>query len=213
MNVAKLNEEVPQPANNIRVDWLSRPSTQVAPDLIGCVLVRHLPDSQIWRGVIVETEAYAPDDPACHAYRRRTTRNAVMFGPAGVAYVYVIYGIYHCLNIVTDLDGIPSAVLIRALQFASVPPWVTPQPHPKPHRVAAGPGKLCRALSIDRALNATPLQPGQPLWLEHRSDRWQQQFQAGLLTLTQTTRIGLTQGQDLPWRWYLTHCAAVSKSG
>ena len=217
MNVAKLNEEAPQPAQHIRADWLSRPSLQVAPDLIGCVLVRHLSDGQVWRGVIVETEAYAPDDPACHAYRRRTTRNAVMFGPAGVAYVYVIYGIYHCLNVVTDRDGIPSAVLIRALQFASVPPWITPQPHPQPHpqlhRIAAGPGKLCQALRIDRALNATRLQPEQPLWLEHRSDRWQQQFQAGLLTLTQTTRIGLTQGQDLPWRWYLTHCPAVSKLG
>lgn len=193
--------------------WLSRPSTQVAPDLIGCVLARHLPESKILRGLIVETEAYAPDDPACHAYRRRTPRNAVMFGPAGACYVYLIYGVYHCLNVVTDLDGVPSAVLIRALQLDSLPPWVAPQQKLKLHRLAAGPGKLCLALNIDLSLNAMLLEPKQPLWLEHRSEQFQQRLDEGLLSLTQTTRIGLTQGIDLPWRWYLTDCVAISKRG
>lgn len=193
--------------------WLSRPSTQVAPDLIGCVLVRHLPDGKILRGLIVETEAYAPDDPACHAYRRRTPRNSVMFGPAGACYVYLIYGVYHCMNVVTDLDGVPSAVLIRALQLESLPPLAASQPDLKPHRVAAGPGKLCLALRIDLSLNATLLEPEQPLWLEHRSKQFQQRLDEGSLSLTQTTRIGLTQGIDLPWRWYLADCVAVSKRG
>lgn len=76
----------------IAPEWFARPSPVVAPDLLGCTLVRQLPDGSTWRGVIVETEAYAPDDPACHAYRRRTARNAVMFGPAGWSYVYLIYG-------------------------------------------------------------------------------------------------------------------------
>lgn len=205
--------EALHPSPCIDPQWLSRPSPEVAPDLIGCALVRKLPDGTTLRGLIVETEAYAPDDPACHAYRRRTPRNSVMFGPAGVSYVYLIYGLYHCLNVVTDLDGLPSAVLIRALQLEAVPPWITPQEKVKLHRLAAGPGKLCQTLNIDRSLNGTPLQANSPLWLEHRSDRVQQQLDADQSTLTQTTRIGLTEGIELPWRWYLTNCLAVSKKG
>lgn len=188
----------------VEVSWLDRPSTEVAPDLVGCTLVRQMPDGEIIRGLIVETEAYGPEDPACHAYRRRTERNWVMFGPAGRTYVYLIYGIYYCLNVVTDQDSIPSAVLIRALQLESIPPWIKESDRSKPHRIAAGPGKLCRALQIDSTLNSQVLQPGQPLWLEHR----QSQFTPELV---QTTRIGLSQGIDLPWRWYLRGCAAVSK--
>jgi DNA-3-methyladenine glycosylase len=140
--------------------WLARPSTDVAPDLLGCYLVRQMPDGETIRGTIVETEAYAPVDPASHAYRGRTPRNQVMFGKAGIAYVYFIYGVYHCLNIVTDLEGVPSAVLIRALQLESVPPWIDRHKEPNPHRIAAGPGKLCRALQIDRQLNGVELRPG-----------------------------------------------------
>lgn len=207
----------------ISPSWLARPSTAIAPDLIGCHLVRQVTDtaqeSTLWRGLIVETEAYTPGDPACHAYRRRTDRNQVMFGPAGMTYVYLIYGMYHCLNVVTDLDGVPSAVLIRALQLETIPPWLdrevtqrdTRLKASKPHRVAAGPGKLCRALKIDLSLNAQPLQPGQPLWLEHRSPTFQKQLDQQAIALVQTTRIGLTQGADRPWRWYLAPCPAVSK--
>ena len=173
----------------------------------------------LWRGLIVETEAYTPGDPACHAYRRRTDRNQVMFGPAGMTYVYLIYGMYHCLNVVTDLDSVPSAVLIRALQLETIPTWLDReaiQHHPrpkaeKPHRMAAGPGKLCRALKIDLSLNAQPLVFGQPLWLEHRSSTFQEELDQGDRVLVQTTRIGLTQGADRPWRWYLAACPAVSK--
>lgn len=194
----------------IDATWLSRPATLVAPDLIGCTLVRQFPDGHILRGQIVETEAYEPNDPACHAYRRRTNRNSVMFGPPGTVYVYLIYGMYFCLNIVTDQDGVPSAVLIRALQLDSIPPWL-PQTDTKPHRIAAGPGKLCRTFQIDRACNGELLQPSHPLWLEHRTPEIQAQFADGQFTLTQTTRIGLTQGVELPWRWYLTQSAAVSR--
>ncbi|HEY9626387.1 MAG TPA: DNA-3-methyladenine glycosylase [Coleofasciculaceae cyanobacterium] len=194
----------------IETQWLSRDSTLVAPELIGCTLVRLMPDGAILRGLIVETEAYGPGDPAMHAYRRATARNQVMFGAAGVAYVYLIYGIYHCFNVVTDQPTIPSAVLIRALQIETLPSWLEPQ---KLQRAAAGPGKLCRAFQIDRTLTETPLQPGQALWLEHRHPLFQQQITEGKLSLTQTTRIGLTQGVELPWRWYLTDCPAVSRKG
>nr|WP_199290133.1 DNA-3-methyladenine glycosylase [Leptolyngbya sp. FACHB-36] len=198
---------------SIEALWLSRQSTQIAPDLIGCTLVRQTSNAEVWRGVIVETEAYEPDDPAMHAYQRRTVRNQVMFASAGHAYVYRIYGYYHCLNVVTDQEGIASSVLIRALELEQIPPWVDLQQEPKSHRVAAGPGKLCLALKIDQSLNSTLLQPGQPLWLEHREPQFQQQLESGQLTLTQTTRIGLTKGVDLPRRWYLSSSAAVSKKG
>ncbi len=189
--------------------------------------MREFPDGRSLRGQIVETEAYTADDPACHAYRRRSPRNSVMFGPSGWAYVYLIYGIYHCLNVVTDLDGVPSAVLIRALQLDAIPPWLEIG-NDKPHRVAAGPGKLCRILQINLSLTETRFEPGQALWLEHRSPNVQQQFELSRQEegrenasrnsatttnnlIVQTTRIGITQGAELPWRWYIKGCKAVSK--
>jgi len=197
----------------INAQWLSRDSALVAPDLIGCTLVRQMPDGTLLRGLIVETEAYGLNDPAMHAYRRSTARNQVMFGEPGITYVYLIYGIYHCLNVVTDRVTVPSAVLIRALQLETMPDWIDPQQQLKPQRVAAGPGKLCRAFKIDLTLTGMPLQPGQALWLEHRDFKFQQQLDQGKSSLVQTTRIGLTQGIDLPWRWYLSNCAAVSRKG
>jgi DNA-3-methyladenine glycosylase len=191
-------------------NWLTRPAPEVAPDLLGCGLVRQLPDGTLIRGTIVETEAYEAGDPACHAYRRETPRNRVMFGPAGLTYVYLIYGVYCCLNVVTDREGFASAVLIRALALASVPPHY-PRPQENLQRIAAGPGKLCRVLQIDRTHTAQPLQPGSPLWLEHRHPDWQQQVDRGTIAFRQTTRIGLTQGADIPWRWYVKDCQAVSQ--
>lgn len=189
----------------VEPNWLARPATIVAPLLLGCVLVRQFPDGKVIRGLIVETEAYAVGDPAFHAYKRRTDRNCVVFGSPGRSYVYLIYGIYHCFNVVTDIDGIPSAVLVRALQLESVPNGENL------NRFAAGPGKLCMALQIDRSLNGSVLQPGADLWLEHRSSEFQQQFANSEIAFVQTTRIGISKGVDLPWRWYIKNCAAVSR--
>jgi DNA-3-methyladenine glycosylase len=191
--------------------WLARPSTSVAPDLLGCTLVRQFPDGETIRGMIVETEAYAPGDPACHAYRQQTPRNQAMFGRAGIGYVYLIYGMYHCFNVVTDAEGVGSAVLIRALQLDAPPVKFAAIPEKKQLRLAAGPGKLCKVLSIDRTLNALPLDSGQALRLEHRSEDFQQAVEEGTINFVQTTRIGITKGIDLPWRWYLGNCAAVSQ--
>ncbi|WP_436836023.1 DNA-3-methyladenine glycosylase [Laspinema palackyanum] len=193
----------------VEPEWLARPSTEVAPALIGCALVRQLPDGQRIRGTIVETEAYEPGDPASHAYRRRTPRNQAMFGPPGTIYVYLIYGMYYCLNIVTDRPEVASAVLIRALQLDIMPPGF--QTKEKLARIAAGPGKLCRTLQIDRSLNDRPLELEGPLWLEHRTPEFQQQLDQGTLSLVQTYRIGISVGTDLPWRWYLANSPAVSK--
>jgi len=190
--------------------WLKRPSIEVAPDLIGCKLVRLLPSGQTIRGMIVETEAYALGDPAFHAYQQRTKRNSVVFGPAGRSYIYLIYGLYHCFNIVTDQEGIPSTVLIRALQIEAGETGMD-RCFEACNRVAAGPGKLCRVMQIDRSLNACILQPGQPLWLEHRGSQFQQELERQAITFVQTTRIGLSQGTDLPWRWYVSNCPNVSR--
>ncbi|NEN88994.1 MAG: DNA-3-methyladenine glycosylase [Okeania sp. SIO3H1] len=205
MNLTQTNEIIDN-------TWLERPSPEVAPDLVGCTLVRRMSNDKIIRSTIVETEAYAPGDPACHAYRSRTPRNAVMFGPPGMSYVYFIYGMYHCLNIVTDADGVPSVVLIRALQLESVPDWLweyIPKQKSKPKfsRLAAGPGKLCRLLDIDLSLNGSPLRVGEPIWLEYPTSQFQEDLQ-----IVQTTRIGITKGTELPWRWYLANCDSVSKT-
>ncbi|MDX2271277.1 MAG: DNA-3-methyladenine glycosylase [Cyanobacteriota bacterium] len=195
-------------------NWLSRAAEEVAPELLGCWLVRQHADGRIQRGLIVETEAYAPGDPACHAYRRQTARNAVMFGAAGHLYVYLIYGLYCCLNIVTDQPGVASAVLVRALALAGSPQEIVDPPpvsgkKPRPWiRRAAGPGLVCQTLQIDRSFNGCPLHPqptGAAIWLEFPSR------EAASLDRVQTTRIGLTQGVETPWRWYIRDHPAVSR--
>ena len=189
----------------IEPDWCDRPSVEVAPDLVGCTLFRQLPDGLLISATIVETEAYAPEDPACHAFRGPTRRNASMFGPPGQSYVYLIYGMYHCLNVVTEPEGTGSAVLIRALDLHTLPPDLDPKQAKKPHRIAAGPGKICRALSIDRSLDGKRYHPENGLWLAHRPQPLSPK------NLVQTTRIGITKAADRPWRWYLKGHPAVSK--
>ena len=206
----------------IPTEWFDRSAVSVAPELIGCTLVRQLPDGTQLRGLIVETEAYQEGDPACHAYRKQTKRNQIMFGDPGYVYVYLIYGIYHCVNVVTDRSGAPSAVLIRALELEQQTlNEITLKPKEKPIRAAAGPGKLCLAMQINLDLYGTKLALGQAMWIEHRSIDWQAKLDLGTISLQersaieliQTTRIGLTQGIDLPWRWYVKGCQAVSKFG
>ena len=187
----------------IAADWLARPAPEVAPELVGCTLVRRMPTGTLIRGLIVETEAYTQDDPACHGYRGPTPARKTIFGPPGLAYVYFTYGMYHCCNVVTDRDGHASAVLLRALALDRLPEGYTLPPREQLHRVAAGPGKLCRILGIDRSLNGLPLAAASGLWLEHRT-------LPDVPVLT-TTRIGITQGVDLPWRWCLAGHPAVSK--
>ena len=190
--------------------WFERSALEVAPDLIGCTLVRRFADGRMLRGTIVETEAYEEGDPACHAYRKKTKRNWIMFGPAGYVYVYLIYGMYYCLNFITDRDEFASAVLIRALAMEEVDPALLKPKELKSRersdRIAAGPGKLCRVMEIDLDLYGTSLEEGSALWVEVRS-----LMSNSPIELIQTTRIGLTQGVDLPWRWYLKDCKAVSK--
>lgn len=134
--------------------YFSRPTVTVARSLIGKYIVRVI-DGRILAGKIVEVEAYVgSQDKACHASKGRTQRTEVMFGQAGVAYVYLIYGMYHCLNVVTEREEFPSAVLIRAIEIDG--------------ELIDGPGRLCRALEIDRGLNRADLTEGESLWFEDR---------------------------------------------
>jgi len=142
----------------LRRSYYSRPTIDVARDLIGKYLVRQA-GARTLSGRIVEVEAYVgPHDLACHASRGRTARTDVMFGPAGVAYVYLIYGMYHCLNVVTEREGFPAAVLIRAVEDTTSSSLID------------GPGRLCRFFDIDRRLNRLDLTQRDRMWLEDRNE-------------------------------------------
>lgn len=192
----------------LAADWFNRPSPQVAADLIGCNLHRRINGETI-KGQIVETEAYEAGDPAMYAYQNRTERNSVVFGPAGFAYIYRIYRQYHCFNIVTDREDFASTILIRAVHLEHKPSWIDSKD--KVEKVAAGPGKLCIALQLDTSLKGISIEPDSDLWVSGRSDRVAQQLIDKPQNITQTTRIGLSKGADIPWRWYLTYSPAVSK--
>ncbi len=145
-----------------------RETTLVAQELLGMRLCRRLPDGRLLSGLIVETEAYlGVNDPAAHsAGGRRTARTETMYAEGGVAYVYFIYGMHHCLNAVTGPRDQPEAVLIRALSpEAGQELWQERFPRLKPWQWLSGPGRLCRAMAIDRSHDALSLQ-SDVLWLE-----------------------------------------------
>ena len=139
-------------------DYYARDTIDVARDLLGATLELRADDGRVLRARIVETEAYlGPEDPACHSFaHRRTARIESMYGAPGLAYVYLIYGMYHCLNVVTAAPGVAEAVLIRAAEPSRG--FVDPDP-----RIAAGPGKLCRAFGITRAHDGLDLVLGDRL--------------------------------------------------
>jgi DNA-3-methyladenine glycosylase len=161
---------------------------QVARSLLGKYLVRKKGRTVI-AGRIVEVEAYiGMEDRACHASKGRTARTEVMFGPAGVSYVYLIYGMYHCFNIVTERVGFPSAVLVRAVEDVATKTLID------------GPGRACRFLAIDRRLNRVDLTGGGTLWVEDRGER------VPRLAITVGRRIGVDYAgiwAKRPWRFRL----------
>jgi DNA-3-methyladenine glycosylase len=149
-------------------DFFLRPADEVARDLLGCRVRSHV-DGRPCGGEIVETEAYTgPEDEASHAHVRfgRTARNSVMFGPPGLAYVYLIYGMHWCLNAVTGPGDFPAAVLIRAARPVEGIDTARERRPGRPDRdLMRGPGNLCRALGVTGVLNGHPLDES-PLWIE-----------------------------------------------
>jgi DNA-3-methyladenine glycosylase len=139
------------------ISFYARDTLVVARDLLGKYLVRQLPNG-IRAGRLTEVEAYVgANDLACHASKGRTKRTEVLFGSAGRAYVYLIYGMYHCLNVVTERLDFPAAVLIRAVEDET--------------GLIDGPGRVCRAYEIDLKLNYHDLSTGGTLWVEDRGER------------------------------------------
>ncbi len=182
--------------------FYDRPTVEVARELLGKYLVRHTADGLII-GRIVETEAYVgPEDRASHAWRGLTQRTAIMFGPPGYAYVYMIYGVHHCLNIVTEREGYPAAVLIRALE--PIAPGAE-----SASIIPNGPGKVCRYLAVDRALNGADL-CGSVLYVEDRGEVIAPEH------IVSTPRIGVDYAgpwSEKPWRFYIRGNPFVSRPG
>jgi len=175
--------------------------------LLGAVVVRRLPSGEVLRGIIVETEAYLTGDPACHAYRGKTARNAAMFGPPGHAYVYFTYGLHMMLNLVCAPEGVAEGVLIRALEPIQGVEAMRALRGGIAHtrQIANGPGKLAQALALTRLVHneLDVTDGGSELQVVPGSG---EPFE----TVTRT-RIGISQGMDLPWRFYIAGNANVSR--
>jgi len=175
-------------------DFYLRPTLQVARDLIGKVII-YKPQKSKMAVKIVEVEAYiGEDDPACHAAVGKTERNAVMYGIGGFSYVYFIYGMYHCLNIVTENEDFPAAVLIRGGEpLTGLSQMEKNYPKAAGKMYTNGPGKLCKALNLTRDENGLDLLENR-LYLEDRGFKTNR--------ITQSARIGIKKGANRKWRFF-----------
>jgi DNA-3-methyladenine glycosylase len=191
------------PATPIPRSFYLQDTVDAARSLLGKLLV-HRTEDGIVVGRIVETEAYLRDDPACHASRRMTPRNAVMFGEPGHAYIYFTYGMHHCFNVVTAPEGIGEAVLIRAVEPAEgIDLMEMRRGTDKLTNLTSGPGKLCQAFGLDRRQNGLDLVASALMIMDDGS--------APPSEIVTTTRIGIRQGVDKPWRFYTAGNLHVSK--
>lgn len=177
--------------------FFERDTVQVAQELLGHLLILYDPGSSLYVPYrIVETEAYTDEDPACHAYGRRHGRAETLYKQAGLAYVYFIYGMYFCLNVVAKTEGRAGAVLFRAVE-----------PLHADYRILKthGPGRLTKALGITKALHNEVLltSPDSPLFLAQgqKTDK---------MSIITTTRIGIRKAADYPWRFYIRDNPYVS---
>lgn len=182
----------------------------VAEALLGHWLIRQTSAGPCG-GMIVETEAYLADDAACHAFRGETVRNRVMFGPPGHAYVYFIYGVHFCINAVCRSRGVGEAVLIRAISPAiGVDRMREVRPDRSETDLSNGPGKLCSALRIDRALDGADLcDPGSPVNIVRNPKLSAARREFG--PVVRTTRIGITRAVELTLRFCLAGSPHLSR--
>lgn len=172
--------------------------------MLGCVLERQI-DGHLLRAKIVETEAYDQTDVASHSYKGRTQRTEVMFGPSGYLYVYFTYGMHYCCNVVVGEKDYGAAVLIRAVEPLDGIEFMEERRGRGGVEVTNGPAKVCQALSIDRLFNGHNLRSGE-LRLIPSSPIAQS-------SIIQTTRIGISHGKEVPWRFYLKDNPFVSRLG
>jgi DNA-3-methyladenine glycosylase len=187
----------------LRPERLPIETCALARALLGCVLVRDS-DEGIAAGRIVETEAYLPGDPACHAYRGRSPRNATLFGPPHRAYVYQIYGTSYCFNLSSERDGEGAGVLVRALEpLEGLGVMQRRRASESTRDLCRGPGRLCRALAIDRSLDGIDLFTHPLLWLGEGG---------GTLgaRVRRSPRIGITRAAERRLRFYAAGSRFVS---
>ena len=181
----------------------------IARDLLGKLLVVPDEDGRRVSGMIVEVEAYrGPEDRASHAYGgRRTKRTETMYRGGGIAYVYFVYGMYYQFNVVCNVPDVPHAVLVRALEPVEGIELMRARRHQHPdHNLTNGPGKLCIALNIDRALDGADLL-GDRVWLEEYQSISPRRIARG-------PRIGIDYAQewiDKPWRFWIRDNSYVSR--
>jgi len=182
---------------------LETPADVAARRLLGCILERQL-DGVTVRCRIVETEAYDQTDAASHSYKGRTSRTDVMFGPAGRLYVYFTYGMHYCCNVVVGSKGEGAAVLVRAVEPLGDEDVLERRRSGKTGKgLTNGPAKTCQALGIDRSMNGHDLgkSPLRLILSEPLSDN----------EIITTTRIGIKQAMDVPWRFYIKGNRYVSR--
>ena len=190
-------------SKKLKRSFFAQPTLQVARKLLGKYLVLKQ-NGTILSGKIVETEAYVgKDDPASHAFGRVTPRNQIMYGPPGYAYVYFIYGNYYCLNFVTEKDGFAAAVLIRALEpTEGIEKMAKNRNSATVEDLTNGPGKLCQSFGIDKNLNGCDI-TSNSLFVEDRNEEIDQ--------IESSARIGVREGSDKKWRFYIAKNSFVSK--
>jgi DNA-3-methyladenine glycosylase len=198
-------------------EFLAAPALEVAPRLLGCVL-EHETGEGLVAVVLTEVEAYEGlADPASHAYRGRTGRNAVMFGEPGHAYVYFTYGMHFCVNLVCQPEGIASAVLLRAGRVIDGIPLAGARRaagrngagRGSDRDLARGPARLCQALGIDRGLNGTDVcDPGSPLRV--RSGLTAGTGGSAAPPVSRGPRVGVSEAAEWPWRFWVTGDPTVS---
>jgi DNA-3-methyladenine glycosylase len=185
--------------------FYERPSAEVARDLLGRLLLRELSDGKRLVARIVETEAYQEDDPASHSFRGLTERTRVMFGPPAHLYVYFIYGMHYCMNVVTGRDGEGSAVLLRAAEpLEGMPEMIRRRGLEASRLLCSGPARLCEALGIGRQHNGTDLVGGRDLRLLAGHPIPDEEAVAG-------PRIGVIAAHDKPWRFLVRGNPHVSR--
>lgn len=195
----------PRPGRRLPRSFFARPATVVAPDLLGRVLVRVLPDGARLAARLVEVEAYEQGDPASHSYRGRPTpRTEVMFGPPGRLYVYFTYGQHFCSNVVTGPDGRGSAVLLRAAEpLDGLDVMASHRGVDAPRLLCSGPARLTQAFAITRAAGGTDLVKDPSLFLLDGTP-------LGARAIARSTRVGVNAGVERRWRFFERGSAFVS---